>query len=62
VILEVVSLDLLSIVQSVALVRLNLRLRVRLVRLAGDGWLVLICCERKILLASWWLLAGAKSV
>jgi len=22
-------------------------------------WLVLICCERKVLLAGWWLLAGA---
>jgi hypothetical protein len=24
-----------------------------LVRLAGSWWLVLICCERKILLAGW---------
>jgi hypothetical protein len=33
-----------------------------LVRLAGSWWLVLICCERKILLAGWWLLAGAELV
>jgi hypothetical protein len=33
-----------------------------LVRLAGDWWLVLICCERKILLAGWWLMAGAELV
>jgi hypothetical protein len=25
----------------------------RLVRLAGGWWLVLICCEKKILLAGW---------
>ena len=25
-------------------------------------WLVLICCERKVLLADWWLLTGAGSV
>jgi len=25
-------------------------------------WLVLICCERKVLLAGWWLLAGADLV
>ena len=30
---------------------------------AGCGWwLVLICCERKILLADWWLMAGADLV
>jgi hypothetical protein len=34
----------------------------RLVRLAGGWWLVLIYCERKILLAGWWLLAGAELV
>jgi hypothetical protein len=33
-----------------------------LVRLAGCWWLVLICSERKILLAGWWLLAGAELV
>jgi hypothetical protein len=31
-----------------------------LVRLAGGWWLTLICCERKILLASRWLVAGAE--
>jgi hypothetical protein len=31
-----------------------------LVRLAGGRWLVLICCERKILLASWWLVVDAE--
>ena len=25
-------------------------------------WLVLICCERKVLLAGWWLVAGADLV
>ena len=30
---------------------------------AGCGrWLVLICCERKLLLAGWWLVAGAGLV
>jgi hypothetical protein len=33
-----------------------------LVRLAGSWWLVLICCKRKILLAGWWLVAGAELV
>jgi hypothetical protein len=33
-----------------------------LVRLAGCWWLVLICYERKTLLAGWWLLAGAELV
>jgi hypothetical protein len=33
-----------------------------LVRLAGCWWLVLICSERKILLAGCWLLADAKLV
>jgi hypothetical protein len=33
-----------------------------LIRLAGCWWLVLICSERKILLAGWWLLAGAELV
>jgi hypothetical protein len=33
-----------------------------LVRLAGCRWLVLICSERKILLAGWWLLTGAELV
>jgi hypothetical protein len=33
-----------------------------LVRLADGWWLVLICCERKILLGGWWLLAGAELV
>jgi hypothetical protein len=27
---------------------------------SGDWWLVLICCERKLLLAGWWLVASAK--
>jgi hypothetical protein len=26
----------------------------------GCWWLVLICCERKILLAGWWLMVDAK--
>jgi hypothetical protein len=29
---------------------------------AGGWWLVLISCERKILLAGWWLLADAELV
>jgi hypothetical protein len=33
-----------------------------LVRLAGGWWLKLIYCERKILLAGWWLVAGAELV
>jgi hypothetical protein len=33
-----------------------------LVRLAGGRWLGLIYCERKILLADWWLVAGAELV
>jgi hypothetical protein len=33
---------------------------VGLVRLAGGWWLVLICCERKILLGGWWLVVGAE--
>jgi hypothetical protein len=33
-----------------------------LVRLAGGWWLRLIYCERKILLAGWWLVAGAELV
>jgi hypothetical protein len=33
-----------------------------LVRLAGGRWLRLIYCERKILLADWWLVAGAELV
>jgi len=28
----------------------------------GIWWLVLIYCERKVLLAGWWLLAGAGLV
>jgi hypothetical protein len=35
-------------------------LDLRLVRLAGGWWLVLICYERKILLTDWWLLADAE--
>jgi hypothetical protein len=31
----------------------------QLVRLVGGQWLVLICCERKILLAGRWLVADA---
>jgi hypothetical protein len=31
-----------------------------LVRLVGGWWLVLICCERKILLVGWWLVASAE--
>jgi hypothetical protein len=31
-----------------------------LVQLAGGWWLTLICCERKILLAGRWLVAGAE--
>jgi hypothetical protein len=27
-----------------------------------DWWLVLICCKRKVLLADWWLMAGADLV
>jgi hypothetical protein len=33
-----------------------------LVRLAGGWWLRLIYCERKILLAGWWLVAGTELV
>jgi hypothetical protein len=33
-----------------------------LVRLADGWWLRLIYCERKILLAGWWLVADAKLV
>jgi hypothetical protein len=33
-----------------------------LVRLAGGWWLRLIYCERKILLADWWPVAGAELV
>jgi hypothetical protein len=33
-----------------------------LVRLTGGWWLRLIYCERKILLAGWWLVAGAELV
>jgi hypothetical protein len=33
-----------------------------LVRLAGSWWLRLIYCERKILLAGWWLVAGVELV
>jgi hypothetical protein len=33
-----------------------------LVRLASGWWLRLIYCERKILLADWWLVAGAELV
>jgi hypothetical protein len=32
------------------------------VRLTGGWWLVLIRYERKILVADWWLLAGAELV
>jgi hypothetical protein len=31
-----------------------------LARLADGWWLVLIYCERKILSANWWLVAGAE--
>jgi hypothetical protein len=31
-----------------------------LLRLAGGWWLVLIYCEREILLVGWWLVAGAE--
>jgi hypothetical protein len=35
----------------------------RPVRLAGCGWLVLICCERKVLLAGcWWLVCSEREV
>jgi hypothetical protein len=27
---------------------------------SAGWWLVLICCERKILVAGWWLMAGAE--
>jgi hypothetical protein len=37
-------------------------LRNSLVRLAGGWWLRLIYCEKKILLAGWWLVAGAELV
>jgi hypothetical protein len=33
-----------------------------LVRLADGWWLRLIYCERKILLAGWWLVAGTELV
>jgi hypothetical protein len=33
-----------------------------LVRLASGWWLRLIYCERKILLAGWWLVAGTELV
>jgi len=35
---------------------------VKLTPLFGWLWLVLIFCERKILLAGWWLMAGAGLV
>jgi hypothetical protein len=38
------------------------KLVIQLVRLAGGWWLRLIYCERKILLAGWWLMAGAELV
>jgi hypothetical protein len=27
---------------------------------SAGWWLVMICCERKILLADWWLVADAE--
>jgi len=32
------------------------------VTLFGWLWLVLICCERKVLLAAWWLVGDADLV
>jgi hypothetical protein len=46
-----------------SLLNLNLRPNYQPVRLAGGWWLVLICCERKVLLAGcWWLICSDRKV